>query len=356
MKKWTYAKAGVDVAGVRRAQAEIGRLVEKTFQLRAGRLGEVLTGFGHYASLIDVGGRRALALHVDGCGTKVLIAQLIGRYDTVGIDCVAMCVNDLICVGAEPLALVDYLAVEKLDEGMVKSIIKGLAAGAKEAGVAVVGGETAVMPDVIRGVSEGQGFDLSALGVGMVDKGKVITGEAMEPGDVIVGFESSGIHSNGLTLARRVLLEEAGLDIRSRPKELGGRSLGEELLTPTRIYVKAVLDVIQSARVHGLAHITGGGFSKLKRFWDYTDAGFHLQRMPPPQPIFTLIQKLGRVSLEEMYQTFNTGVGFIIVAPKGEVAKISSICRRRGVKASPVGRMVAEKTVRVSIGRTSLTL
>lgn len=348
MKKWTYAKAGVDVSQIRKAQGEIGRLVEETFKLRAGRFGEVLTGFGHYASLIDIGGGKALALHVDGCGTKVLVAQLLGRYDTIGVDCVAMCVNDLICMGAEPLALVDYLAVERLDEGMVTSVMRGLAAGAEEAGVAIIGGETAVMPGVICGALKGRGFDLAALGVGVVEKDKVITGKAIEPGDVLVGLESSGIHSNGLTLARRILLEDAGLDVRSRPKGLGGRALGLELLKPTRIYVKEVLAILQVAEVHGLAHITGGGFTKLKRFWDYTEAGFYFDKMPQPHPIFNFIRERGGVSLEEMYRTFNMGVGFVVVAPKKEYVKISRVCRRLGVKASLVGSVTDEKSIRVS--------
>ncbi|MEM3737427.1 MAG: phosphoribosylformylglycinamidine cyclo-ligase [Candidatus Bathyarchaeia archaeon] len=348
MKKWTYAKAGVNIAQVRKTQAEIGRLVEETFRLRAGRFGEVITGFGHYASLIDIGGGQALALHVDGCGTKVLIAQLLGRYDTIGIDCVAMCVNDLICVGAEPLALVDYLAVERLDGEVVRSIIGSLTVGAEEAGVAVVGGETAVMPDVIHGVGDGRGFDLAALGVGVVDKRKIITGEAIKPGDIIVGLESSGVHSNGLTLARRVLLDEASLKLEEKPRGLGGKTLGEELLTPTKIYVKPILEITQAAIVHGLAHITGGGFTKLERFWDYTKSGFHFYNMPKPHPIFSLIQRLGRIPLKEMYRTFNMGVGFVVIAPRRELTKIYSVCRRHRVKARLIGRVIEEKKILIS--------
>jgi phosphoribosylformylglycinamidine cyclo-ligase len=340
----TYAKAGVDVKSIRKVQAKIRKAAEETFKFRPGNFGKVISKFGHYASLINIGGGRALALHADGVGTKVLIAQLMNRYDTVGIDVVAMCTNDLICMGAEPLALIDYLAVQRPDEDLIDEIMRGLVKGAEMANVAVVGGETAVMPDVIEGAVEGKGFDLAALSVGVVEKKKIITGEAMRPGDVIVGLESSGIHSNGLTLARKVLFERGKLKV-SRILPTLRRSVGEELLEPTKIYVKPVLEILENVEVHALANVTGGAFSKLRRFEEYVKVGFRLDKMPKPQPIFEVIQKLGSISDEEMHQTFNMGVGFCVVAPKRQAGKVVKICKKYKVKATVIGEVTPQINV-----------
>lgn len=254
---WTYAKSGVDLARVKKAHRDIARLLSSTFKLREGKVGKVLSSIGHYAGLIDVGGGLALALHADGVGTKVLVAQLMDRYDTVGIDCVAMNVNDLVCIGAEPIALVDYLVVERAEEDMIAEIMEGLVKGAELAEVAIVGGETAVMPDVIKGEVEGKGFDLAALSIGVVDRRFILTGSELRPGDVIVGVESNGIHSNGLTLARKVLLQDRSVYDSLPELEC---SIGEELLKPTFIYVKPTLKALKSLELHAIAHITGGAF------------------------------------------------------------------------------------------------
>ncbi|MEM2629835.1 MAG: phosphoribosylformylglycinamidine cyclo-ligase, partial [Candidatus Bathyarchaeia archaeon] len=198
----TYAKAGVDIEKVRKSHESIAKLLKDTFLLRRGKFGEVLIEVGHYAGLIDIGGNLALAMHTDGVGTKTLIAKAMNKYDSIGIDCVAMNVNDLICLGAEPIALVDYLAIDEPDEWVILEIMKGLVKGAEEAEAAIIGGETAIMPDLING------FDLSAMSIGIVEKNKVITGKKISLGDIIIGLESSGIHSNGLTLARKVLLSK----------------------------------------------------------------------------------------------------------------------------------------------------
>lgn len=351
-KPLTYAKAGVDIKKVRATQAKIRKLAEGTFKLRKGRFGKVIGRFGHYASLIDIGNGKALAVHADGVGTKVLIAQLMGKYDTIGIDCVAMNVNDLICIGAEPFAIIDYLAVQRVDEAMINEIMKGLAKGAELAGAAIVGGETAVMPGVIQGAVEGKGFDLAALSVGAVEQKQVITGEAMRPGDVIVGLESSGVHSNGLTLARKVLFEESNLSVRDTLPGLG-RTIGEELLEPTRIYVKPVLEILKKARVHALAHITGGGFSKLKRFEEYAKVGFNI-KVPKHQPIFCLIKKHGEVSTEEMFQTFNMGIGFCIVTPKGNEDRILQICKKHKLDANVIGEISRKTGVNIKTPKGKL--
>jgi len=345
-KKLTYAQAGVDVKSVRKAQASIRRALEATLRLRKGKFGELIGRFGHYASLIDIGGGRALAVHTDGVGTKVLVAQLMNKYDTVGIDCVAMNVNDLICIGAEPLALIDYLAVQKPDERMISEIMKGLVKGAKMASAMIVGGETAVMPDVIKGAVEGKGFDLAALSVGVVERKKIVTGKEIKPGDVVIGLESSGIHSNGLTLARKVLFERGKMKISCILPTLR-RSVGEELLEPTKIYVKPVLEILENVEVHALANITGGAFGKLRRFEEYAKVGFRLDKMPKPQPIFEVIQKLGSISDKEMYQTFNMGIGFCVVTPRSQADKVVKICKKYKVKATVIGEVTRQIGVKI---------
>ena len=273
---------------------------------------------GHYAGLIDIGGGNALALHSDGVGTKILVAEMLNEYRTVGIDCVAMNVNDLVCVGAEPVAMVDYLALEKMDQRLVNDIMVGLERGAREAGIAIVAGETAVMPDVIHG------FDLSAMSIGLVKRNRIITGEKVEVGDTIIGLPSSGIHSNGLTLARKILFKK-GFD----------RNTAKKLLTPTRIYVKQIMKLLKSRiQIHGLAHITGGAFSKLKRIGERANIGFYLDDLFRPQEIFNQIQEEGDISDREMYRTFNMGTGFLVVCPKNET--------RSALRALPNARQVGE--------------
>lgn len=242
-------------------------------------------------------------------GTKVLVAEALRKYDTVGIDCVAMNVNDVICLGAEPLALVNYLALERPRPEVVRKVMMGLRRGALEAGVAIVSGETAIMPDVVKG------FDLAATVIGLVRKNRIITGEETKLGDVILGLRSSGIHSNGLTLARRLLLGS-----RSNPK------VARELLRPTRIYVKQISRLLNAnLEIHGLAHITGGAYSKLKRIGRRAKVGFCLDHLPAPQPIFTKIQQKGRLSDREMYRTFNMGIGFLVICPKNLEKRVQSL-------------------------------
>lgn len=340
---WTYAKSGVDLSKVRKVHRDIAEALARTHRFRAGALGGVLSKIGHYAGLVDIGGGRALALHVDGVGTKVLVAQLMDKFDTVGIDCVAMNVNDLVCVGAEPVALVDYLVVERPDEEMISEIMEGLARGAELAEVAIVGGETAVMPDVVRGEVPGRGFDLTALSVGLVELDRLVTGDRLRPGDAVVGVSSSGIHSNGLTLARKVLLS-GGRTVHDTLPELEA-SIGEELLRPTHIYVRPTLKALRSAEVHAVAHITGGAFTKLRRFEEYSRVGFKLDQLPEPPGIFKAIQRLGRVSWAEMYRTFNMGVGLCVVVPPSAVDDVVEIYEAEGFEAWRVGEVVEEPGV-----------
>ena len=352
---WTYANVGVDIKKVKKTQNEIGKIIEETFKFRDNKFGQVIGKFGHYASLIDIGNGKALALHSDGCGTKVLISQLMKKFDTIGIDCIAMCVNDLICLGAEPVALIDYLAVEKINERMINEIIKGLVEGAKTAKVSIVGGETAVMPDVIVGALPGLGFDLAALCTGVVEIDKVIDGRDIKVGDIVIGLESNGIHSNGLTLARKVLLEQANLKMEDRPNELD-KTLGEELLAPTKIYVEEVLSIIKDFEVHGIAHITGGAFGKLKRFESYANVGFDFNEMIAPKPIFHLIQNVGKISNEEMYKTFNMGIGLCVIVPKKGADNVIATCKRFGTKASTIGEIVKEPGIRIRTDKEILKI
>ncbi len=302
----TYADAGVDIEAQDEAVAGLAGA------LGGGRtgLGAPLEGVGNYAGLVDLGDR-ALVMCTDGVGTKLLVADAVERWDTIGIDCIAMNVNDAICVGAEPLAFVDYLAVEEPSRELSRELGKGLARGAKLANVSIVGGETAVLPEVIRG------FDIAGTCVGVVDKDRIITGKDVAPGDAIVGVASSGIHSNGYTLARRAA-EEAGISYDD--EVVAGTTLGELFLEPTRIYVEAVLDLLDEVPVKGLAHITGGGLLNLPRIRE--DVRYVLEDPLEVPTVFDLIQRWGNVATDEMHRTFNMGMGLAVVvdASHGEAA------------------------------------
>lgn len=307
----TYAQAGVDDEKTRKALRGIISLAKASFEFRKGRLGEPKEDIGHYAALMDFR-EFYLAMTTDGVGTKILVAEAVEKYDTVGIDMVAMNVNDLICVGAEPVALVDYLAVKEPDDEVFTQIARGIYEGAEQSGMAVVGGETAVLPELVKG------FDLAGTAIGVVGKERVITGRNIKPGDAVIGIESSGIHSNGLTLARKLLIPKYGLDY-----EYEGRELWEWLLEPTRIYVKPILELLESVEVHGLAHITGGGLLNLKRL---THHGFSLE-MPGIDGIFRLIHENG-VPLDEMFRVFNMGVGMAVIVPPEEREEALDVLNR----------------------------
>ncbi|MBM3904508.1 MAG: phosphoribosylformylglycinamidine cyclo-ligase [Thaumarchaeota archaeon] len=322
----TYKSAGVDVSKIKKSQSAIGKIIASTHS------GMVKSGFGHYAGLVGIHGGKYLATHTDGVGTKVLIANLLKKYDTIGIDCVAMNVNDIICIGAKPVSFVDYIAANRNNESVFVEIAKGLASGAKKSGVPIVGGETAIMPDLFE--EKKFAFDLAGMVAGLVDKTKIILGNKIKPGDAIIGIASTGIHSNGYSLARKVLLKKYSVS----DNVSGVGKIGHAMLTPTEIYVKPVLDVITQCEVHGLANITGGAFTKLLRL---KKTGFVLDMMPEPPKIMQLIENLG-VSYEEMYKTFNMGVGFCIVTPKSQVNKIMSICKKYKLVSYEIGHISAK--------------
>jgi len=307
----TYSSSGVDIKKVKGIH---GAINDSFF---SNLPDFVLPIKGHYAGLFK-SGAQTLAIHCDGVGSKVLVADEMGRFDTVGVDCVAMNVNDLICVGARPLVMVDYLALAKEDAKLVGEIMKGLKKGAEEAGCAIIGGETAILPDMIKGGKSP--FDLAATCVGVVEGG-VITGEKMKPGDAIVGLESSGIHSNGYTLARRLL---------------DAKRWGGEMLVPTKIYVKPVLRMIAECEIHGIAHITGGAFSKLSRIGEYAKVGFLLDNMPKMTGVMAELER--KVNSDyEMHRTFNCGVGMCIICPKEDVETVVKIASEHGIAASKIG-------------------
>jgi len=312
----TYKQAGVNVQNIKKSQKEIGRIIASTHNLQKNV--KVKHGFGHYAGIVTVSDKVTLAMHTDGVGTKVLIANMMKKYDTIGIDCIAMNVNDIICVGATPISFVDYIAANKNDKKIFTQITKGLAKGAKLAQVPIVGGETAIMPDLFSGKSFS--FDLSGMVVGMLPKRKLVLGNSITRGDVIMGIKSSGLHSNGYSLARKVLFSKYSI----KDKIRGVGKLGNVLLTPTQIYVKPVLEILKKCKVHGLAH--------------HKKTGYDLFNMPQVPPIMQLIEDKG-VKSDEMYKTFNMGIGFCIIAPKDEASKINSIIKKHRLQGQEIGKI-----------------
>ena len=247
-------------------------------------------------------------MSTDGVGSKILIANAMNKFDTVGIDCIAMVVNDILCVGAEPIAMVDYLAVEKPDPEIAKEIGKGLKIGCQQAKIAMIGGETASLPKIIKD------FDLAGTGIGTVAKEDIVTGTDIQDGDIIIGISSSGVHSNGLTLARKALLEIEGCDVTDKLPTDDSVTVGEALLEPTIIYVDPIMELLKSdIEVHGLGHITGGGFSNLKRL--NHDMTYIIDNLPEPLPIFQAIKEAG-IESKEMYHVFNMGIGFAVILDK----------------------------------------
>ncbi|GAC1323652.1 MAG: phosphoribosylformylglycinamidine cyclo-ligase [Thermoleophilaceae bacterium] len=304
MAEGAYAEAGVDTY---RAGSAVAGLVEVLRTIDTGRPSRAALGSGHYANVIAIDDRTGIALSTDGVGSKVIVAEQLGRFDTVGIDCVAMNVNDLICVGAKPLALLDYIAVERADPDMLREIALGLKAGAERARVEIPGGELAQLPELLRGHPSPYGFDLVGACFGTVPLAEVVTGAAARPGDVVIGLPSSGVHSNGLTLARTALA-----DLAEVPPELAGRTVGETLLEPTVIYVQAVRALLESpVAVHGLAHITSGGLLNLLRL--ESAVGYRIEDPLPVPALFELVARRGQVPLPEMLEVFNMGCGFCAV-------------------------------------------
>jgi phosphoribosylformylglycinamidine cyclo-ligase len=331
-----YAAAGVDTD---QADAGVGALVSVLKTIELGRPSRSVVPSGHYASVLRVSDDLGIAICTDGVGSKLVVAEEADRLETVGIDCVAMNVNDLICVGAEPIALVDYLAVEQVDAGRLARIGHGLKVGAEAAGCEVPGGELAVLPELIRGHPSPHGFDLCATAIGTVGLGELVLGDRIAPGDALVGVPSSGLHSNGYTLARRALQVDGGLALDDAPPELGGATVADALLEPTVIYVRAVLELLRSdVDVRGLAHITGGGLLNILRL----GRGYAIEDPLPVPPVFELVARVGAVGPDEMWEVFNMGCGLVAVVPDDQAEAAAAILAAHHEGARRIGTVTDE--------------
>ena len=329
MSQDAYSSAGVSQ---RDADSAVAALVKSLGRIDTGKPKLSIDLPGHYASVLRLNDNVGIALTTDGVGTKLLIAEELGRWDTVGIDCVAMNANDLICLGAEPLAMVDYIAVPTADPDILGEVGVGLRRGAELAGIEIPGGEIAQLGDMVAGL------DLSGACVGVVHPDRIVTGNRIETGDVLVGVPSSGLHSNGYTLARKVLGPLGWDDTRL------GRPLGELVLEPTTMYVRAVLELLDEASgvdVRGLAHITGDGLNNLMRLshaaTDGSRPGFDITDPLTPQPVFELIQEQGGISDEEMYEVFNMGCGFVAVVRAEDADRAAEILDRHHPGSRVIG-------------------
>jgi phosphoribosylformylglycinamidine cyclo-ligase len=318
-----YARAGVSQ---RHADAAVAALVAQLSRIDTGKPSRVVPLPGHYASVVRTDDRRGVAFATDGVGTKMALAERLGRFETIGIDCVAMNVNDLVCVGAEPIALLDFILCREADAATCDAIGEGLRRGAELAGVEIPGGEIAQVGDLVSG------WELSGSAIGLVALEEIVDGARAEPGDSLLGIPSSGLHSNGYTLARRVLAGMPLEDVRL------GRALGEVLLEPTEIYVRAVLELLDSPiDVHGLAHITGDGLRNLTRL--AAPVGYEIDAALPVPAVFDLIAELGAVGADEMYEVFNMGCGFVCVVPAADEAAALELLGVRHPGTRRIGRV-----------------
>ncbi|MDP7556953.1 MAG: phosphoribosylformylglycinamidine cyclo-ligase [Nitrospinaceae bacterium] len=328
-----YEQSGVSSRG---AEDALSGLLEHVLPTRkfAERF-PLAADIGYFANVIDVGNGLGIAFGTDGVGTKIIVAELMDRYDTIGIDCVAMNVNDLICVGARPVSMVDYIGCSFTDARIFSEIGKGLAEGARQGEISISGGEISQIKEIIKGV------DLIGACIGSVPLEKVNTGKDIQPGNMIIGLASSGVHSNGLTLARKVLLgetrEEQEKNVNKFEERLG-RTLGEELLEPTRIYVKPIMEMLDAGiDLKAMVHLTSGGYSNLNRV-ENDNIRFVIDPSPPVPEVFKLIQERGKISDAEMYEVFNMGTGFVVIVESmKEIAEVTAICKKYDIASNVIG-------------------
>ncbi|SDW70528.1 phosphoribosylformylglycinamidine cyclo-ligase [Paenibacillus sp. CF384] len=329
-----YKQAGVDISAGNEAVERMKKHVKKTFRP------EVLTDLGGFGGLFGLNKDKyeepVLVSGTDGVGTKLKVAFAMDKHDTIGIDAVAMCVNDIIVQGAEPLFFLDYLACGKVEPAKIEAIVKGISDGCVQSGCALIGGETAEMP----GMYQGDEYDIAGFTVGIVDKKNIIDGKTIAPGDVVLGLASSGIHSNGYSLVRRLLLDTAGYSLDAELPELDGKKLGDVIIEPTRIYVKSVLELIKQVQVKGMAHITGGGF--IENIPRVLPEGVNVEIAYgswPIQPIFGLMQEKGSITNRDMFTTFNMGVGMVVVVPAEQAEDALRVARELGEDAYIIGKV-----------------
>ena len=337
----TYENAGVNLEAGYEVVRRIKQHVAST--VRPGSMG----GIGSFGGMFDLSAlgirEPVLVSGTDGVGTKLKIAFAMDRHDTVGIDAVAMCVNDVLAQGAEPLIFLDYVAIGHNIPEKVEAIVAGVAEGCRQAGCALVGGETAEMPGMY---ADGE-YDIAGYTTGVVEKSKLIDGSKVKAGDVLVGIASSGVHSNGFSLVRKIVSDN-GLSYTDPVPEFGGRLLGDVLLTPTRIYVKQVLEVIRSCDVHGVAHITGGGFDENIPRVLHEGQGLEIHEGSwEILPVFRMLEKWGGIPHREMFNIFNMGIGMVLVLDASEAEAAIRILAARGEKASVIGKVTAEPGVNI---------
>lgn len=327
-----YKKAGVDIAAGNEAVERMKKHVKRTFRP------EVMTDLGGFGALFSLNKDKyeepILVSGTDGVGTKLKIAFAMDKHDTIGIDAVAMCVNDIVVQGAEPLFFLDYLACDKVIPEKIEAIVKGISDGCVASGCSLIGGETAEMPGMY---AEGE-YDIAGFTVGIVDRKKMIDGKSIAAGDAVIGLGASGVHSNGFSLVRKLLLEQAGYSLQDEVAELGGQKLGHVLLEPTKLYVKSVLALIEQVEVKGMAHITGGGFiENIPRVLP-TGVNVNIEYGSwPILPIFELMQNKGEISNNDMFRTFNMGIGMVIVVPSDQAEQALQIAESLGEKAYRIG-------------------
>lgn len=338
-----YKQSGVDTAEADAGLTHIINRVQGTWPKQG--MGRVVLPIGYFANVIELDGI-GIAICTDGVGSKTIIATMMNKYDTIGLDCVAMNVNDMICVGAKPVSLVDYIAVDKVDAAMLDAIGAGLCEGAKAAEISISGGETAQLKDIVNG------FDLVGMAVGRVDLDKVISGRNVAEGDVVIGVRSSGVHSNGLSLARRAFFEHQKFRVDQYIDELQ-TTLGEELLRPTDIYVREAMDILQKVNgVKALVNITSDGLLNLTRV--EAKVGFEIDRLIEPHPVFELIKRYADVEDSEMFEVFNMGIGFCYVVDPNAVTQTISILESYGRKAQRIGYAVSDPDQHVRIHERQL--
>jgi phosphoribosylformylglycinamidine cyclo-ligase len=341
MEELTYKKAGVDIEEADRFVSYISPLAKKTFRP------EVMTEIGSFGALFKLDTMKykepVLVSGTDGVGTKLKVAFMMNKHNTIGIDLVAMCVNDILTLGAEPLFFLDYLATGKLKSEKAVEIVKGIAAGCKEAGCALIGGETAEMPDFYKSDE----YDLAGFAVGVVEKDRIIDGSKIKEGDLIIGIESNGLHSNGYSLARKIFFDLANFSIDTYVPELN-TSIGEELLKPTKIYVKAFESLRDKVNIHGMAHITGGGIiGNLPRIIKDGLSATIYEGSWPVYEIFHLIKKLGNVPDTDMKRTFNLGIGYVLVIDKNDLDLTINTLKDKGFKSYHIGHIeIGEDRIR----------
>ena len=336
-----YKAAGVDAQKKEDSLTRLLEHVTRTFSFNACK---PLLPIGYFANVIDlrpIGYPLGIAFSTDGVGTKLLVAESMDKYDTIGIDCVAMNVNDILCVGATPVSMVDYIAVSEANAALLEQVARGLYSGCEMAGVNLSGGEIAQVAGLLAQKQEKISFDIVGTAIGTVHPDKIIIGKRLIEGDILIGLESNGLHSNGYTLARKICFEANHFSVHQFVEDFG-KTLGEELLRPTRIYVKEILEMMKQVEIKGLFHITGDGLFNLIR----TEApvGYRIEKFPDPPPIFRFLQNNGRISNEEMFRVFNMGIGFVLVIPDDSSCynTVIEIARRAGCAAHKLGYITAD--------------